>query len=233
MTEEVREKWSNATTAYPIFLRSQSSSFLFPELAAFGDPSFPRCTFVKPDPNVSQREDERNYWKDTNLSIFDDFTNQSCSHQRQTDSLSHHSLQNKHQQDPPNVSLESGARMRNEEVRQRPAYCQVSAGSSSIRDHGARRPQSSSLKRMKEDNQRIINRSVFSKVQREGLEDAFSKTKYIRKQQRVMLAQELKLKDFQVKIWFQNRRSKWRNSDNCKSELLQCYQKQSLCSDLS
>ena len=68
--------------------------------------------------------------------------------------------------------------------------------------------------------QRVISRPVFSKNQRQGLEDAFSKTKYITKQQRIILAHDLKLKEFQVKIWFQNRRSKWRNSNRSKSNVL-------------
>jgi hypothetical protein len=148
------------------------------------------------------------YWKADSQWVFEESASQSCGHQRQTDSLSCHvSLQSKHHQQQSaaaNWSFEGSARMRNEEVRN--PCSQVSPLCTGVRDHG--------VKKMKEDSQRIINRSVFSKQQRDGLEDAFSKTKYITKQQRVMLAQELNLKDFQVKIWFQNRRSKWRSSDN-------------------
>ncbi|CAF1206853.1 unnamed protein product [Didymodactylos carnosus] len=58
----------------------------------------------------------------------------------------------------------------------------------------------------------MLRRAVFSDQQRKGLEVAFSKQKYISKPERKKLAQRLALKDSQVKIWFQNRRMKWRNT---------------------
>lgn len=58
----------------------------------------------------------------------------------------------------------------------------------------------------------VLRRAVFSDHQRKGLEAAFIKQKYISKPDRKKLASKLALKDSQVKIWFQNRRMKWRNS---------------------
>lgn len=58
----------------------------------------------------------------------------------------------------------------------------------------------------------VLRRAVFSDGQRRGLETAFIKQKYISKPDRKKLAAKLGLKDSQVKIWFQNRRMKWRNS---------------------
>uniref|UniRef100_A0A914W6J9 Homeobox domain-containing protein n=1 Tax=Plectus sambesii TaxID=2011161 RepID=A0A914W6J9_9BILA len=56
-----------------------------------------------------------------------------------------------------------------------------------------------------------LRRAVFSDEQRRGLEERFQLQKYISKPDRKRLAEELALKDSQVKIWFQNRRMKWRN----------------------
>ncbi|XP_061774065.1 homeobox protein DBX1-A-like [Nerophis ophidion] len=58
----------------------------------------------------------------------------------------------------------------------------------------------------------MLRRAVFSDLQRKALERTFQKQKYISKPDRKKLAVKLGLKDSQVKIWFQNRRMKWRNS---------------------
>ncbi|XP_018933566.2 homeobox protein DBX2 [Cyprinus carpio] len=58
----------------------------------------------------------------------------------------------------------------------------------------------------------ILRRAVFSEEQRRELERTFCKQKYISKTDRNRLASDLCLKETQVKIWFQNRRMKWRNS---------------------
>ncbi|XP_051546239.1 homeobox protein DBX2-like [Myxocyprinus asiaticus] len=58
----------------------------------------------------------------------------------------------------------------------------------------------------------ILRRAVFSEEQRKELERMFCTQKYISKTDRNRLATELCLKETQVKIWFQNRRMKWRNS---------------------
>ncbi|XP_065133609.1 homeobox protein DBX2 [Paramisgurnus dabryanus] len=58
----------------------------------------------------------------------------------------------------------------------------------------------------------ILRRAVFSEEQRRELEKMFRRQKYISKTDRNRLATDLCLKETQVKIWFQNRRMKWRNS---------------------
>ncbi|XP_058502019.1 homeobox protein DBX2 [Solea solea] len=57
----------------------------------------------------------------------------------------------------------------------------------------------------------ILRRAVFSEEQRKELERTFRRQKYISKTDRNKLAADLRLKESQVKIWFQNRRMKWRN----------------------
>uniref|UniRef100_A0A8C9U7L2 Homeobox protein DBX2 n=1 Tax=Scleropages formosus TaxID=113540 RepID=A0A8C9U7L2_SCLFO len=58
----------------------------------------------------------------------------------------------------------------------------------------------------------ILRRAVFSDDQRRALERTFERQKYISKADRNKLSADLGLKESQVKIWFQNRRMKWRNS---------------------
>lgn len=53
-------------------------------------------------------------------------------------------------------------------------------------------------------------RAVFSNLQRKGLEKRFQVQKYLTKTDRHQLASMLGLSDNQVKVWFQNRRMKWR-----------------------
>lgn len=59
---------------------------------------------------------------------------------------------------------------------------------------------------------RSWSRAVFSNLQRKGLEIAFGGQKYITKPDRRKLAARLGLSDAQVKVWFQNRRMKWRHT---------------------
>ncbi|XP_046749258.1 H2.0-like homeobox protein [Diprion similis] len=67
-------------------------------------------------------------------------------------------------------------------------------------------PESSSRRK------RSWSRAVFSSLQRKGLERRFSLQKYITKPDRRQLAATLGLTDAQVKVWFQNRRMKWRHT---------------------
>ncbi|CAL1680779.1 unnamed protein product [Lasius platythorax] len=64
---------------------------------------------------------------------------------------------------------------------------------------------------------RSWSRAVFSSLQRKGLERRFSLQKYITKPDRRQLAATLGLTDAQVKVWFQNRRMKWRHTRESES----------------
>ncbi|KAL8622971.1 hypothetical protein ACOMHN_027092 [Nucella lapillus] len=59
---------------------------------------------------------------------------------------------------------------------------------------------------------RSWSRAVFSNLQRKGLERRFAVQKYVTKPDRRQLAAMLGLTDAQVKVWFQNRRMKWRHA---------------------
>lgn len=55
-------------------------------------------------------------------------------------------------------------------------------------------------------------RATFSGVQIEELEKAFQSTQYLTTAERARLADRLNLNESQVKIWFQNRRTKCRRT---------------------
>ncbi|XP_038621197.1 LOW QUALITY PROTEIN: homeobox protein DBX2 [Tachyglossus aculeatus] len=74
----------------------------------------------------------------------------------------------------------------------------------------------------------ILRRAVFSEDQRKALEKMFQKQKYISKTDRKKLAITLGLKESQVKIWFQNRRMKWRNSKEKEVLSNKCIQEEGL-----
>ncbi|XP_070513134.1 H2.0-like homeobox protein [Cardiocondyla obscurior] len=67
---------------------------------------------------------------------------------------------------------------------------------------------------------RSWSRAVFSSLQRKGLERRFSLQKYITKPDRRQLAATLGLTDAQVKVWFQNRRMKWRHTKESENGVL-------------
>ncbi|CAL4067027.1 unnamed protein product [Meganyctiphanes norvegica] len=73
---------------------------------------------------------------------------------------------------------------------------------------------------------RTWTRAVFSNLQRKGLEKRFHIQKYITKPDRRQLAATLGLTDAQVKVWFQNRRMKWRHAELKKREQQQQLQQQ-------
>ncbi|NXK69634.1 NOT2 protein, partial [Sylvietta virens] len=53
-------------------------------------------------------------------------------------------------------------------------------------------------------------RTVFSSEQLARLEREFARQQYLVGQERCLLASSLRLTEEQVKVWFQNRRIKWR-----------------------
>lgn len=56
-------------------------------------------------------------------------------------------------------------------------------------------------------------RTIFTADQLERLEKEFDRQQYIVGTQRLYLAADLGLSETQVKIWFQNRRIKWRRQN--------------------
>jgi len=62
------------------------------------------------------------------------------------------------------------------------------------------------------------NRTIFTADQLERLEKEFDRQQYIVGTQRFYLAADLGLNETQVKVWFQNRRIKWRRQ-NFESDL--------------
>ncbi|KAJ8338478.1 hypothetical protein SKAU_G00374440 [Synaphobranchus kaupii] len=62
-------------------------------------------------------------------------------------------------------------------------------------------------------------RTIFTDEQLMKLEDVFSKQRYMTGTEKVLLASALRLSETQVKVWFQNRRTRWRKTqeDNATS----------------
>lgn len=71
-------------------------------------------------------------------------------------------------------------------------------------------------------SKRPWTRAVFSNLQRKGLEKRFQVQKYLNKVDRHQLASMLGLSDNQVKVWFQNRRMKWRQEEHSVKQSERC-----------
>ncbi|VVC40157.1 Helix-turn-helix motif,Homeobox domain, metazoa,Homeobox domain,Homeobox domain-like,Homeobox [Cinara cedri] len=66
--------------------------------------------------------------------------------------------------------------------------------------------------RQPKEKGKCAGRAVFTIAQKNWLEYYFQMEKYITKPNRKALASALGLTDLQVKVWFQNRRMKWRHA---------------------
>ncbi|XP_054713530.1 homeobox protein ceh-30-like [Uloborus diversus] len=73
--------------------------------------------------------------------------------------------------------------------------------------------------RLKSKKQRKA-RTAYTDQQLQVLEKSFDQQKYLSVQDRIELANRLKLSDTQVKTWFQNRRTKWKRQTAVGLELL-------------
>ena len=72
--------------------------------------------------------------------------------------------------------------------------------------------------RDKPETRKRRKRTIFTSDQLKRLESAFDRQQYLVGTERECLARELNLSETQVKIWFQNRRIKWRKEHLYASE---------------
>lgn len=81
-----------------------------------------------------------------------------------------------------------------------------------------------------EDRSRKRPRTAFTTSQIKALESEFERSKYLSVAKRTQLAKTLKLSETQIKIWFQNRRTKWKRKYSTDLEILaqQYYQSMGL-----
>ncbi|XP_015908113.2 barH-like 1 homeobox protein [Parasteatoda tepidariorum] len=78
------------------------------------------------------------------------------------------------------------------------------------------------------DDKRKRARTAFTSSQIKALEVEFEKNKYLSVSKRLQLAKQLKLSETQIKIWFQNRRTKWKRKYSTDLELLAQHYYQSM-----
>lgn len=84
-------------------------------------------------------------------------------------------------------------------------------------------------------NKRV--RTIFTPDQLEQLERIFEKQQYMVGSERYYLASKLQLSEAQVKVWFQNRRIKWRKQSGLESshgsDMEDCFRSQDGSIDFS
>ncbi|KAG8181815.1 hypothetical protein JTE90_001470 [Oedothorax gibbosus] len=78
------------------------------------------------------------------------------------------------------------------------------------------------------DDRRKRARTSFTTSQIKALEAEFEKNKYLSVSKRLQLAKTLKLSETQIKIWFQNRRTKWKRKYSTDLEVLAQHYYQSM-----
>jgi len=71
-----------------------------------------------------------------------------------------------------------------------------------------------SIESLLTDSKKKRSRTIFSSEQLKSLELQFKKQQYIVGEERKVLAKCLKLTETQIKVWFQNRRIKWRKQNH-------------------
>ena len=64
--------------------------------------------------------------------------------------------------------------------------------------------------RRRRNTRKRKQRPLFTQLQVQGLEQEFTRNRYVSEEKRAELASTLNLTETQVKTWFQNRRTKWR-----------------------
>ncbi|KAG7188746.1 hypothetical protein KM043_008366 [Ampulex compressa] len=97
--------------------------------------------------------------------------------------------------------------------------CTSSSGANSTT--GAERDaQERSGSAISDDERKKRPRTAFTAAQIKSLEAEFERNKYLSVAKRLQLSKSLKLTETQIKIWFQNRRTKWKRKYTNDMELL-------------
>ncbi|XP_044007656.1 homeobox protein MSH-D-like isoform X2 [Aphidius gifuensis] len=96
--------------------------------------------------------------------------------------------------------------------------CTSSSGVNSVIDGNDKDERSSSV--TSDEDRKKRPRTAFTASQIKSLEAEFEKNKYLSVAKRLQLSKSLKLTETQIKIWFQNRRTKWKRKYTNDVELL-------------